>query len=201
MTEEKKYRVPINPTYSEDIRKLQDSDPASASAVFNPLFERIIENIHYLKLYEDGMVTELEITIPAAGWTEEPLGEYCCTRDVPIEGVTAQMIPHVTVLPAGESMALTCGLCPSVETLDGAVRLHAMAAPSKDIPARLTILRYGVGNVMAGGGGVAGIPVATAETVGAVKPGRGLLVASDGTLSVDTATDEEFQTLLNEGGE
>ena len=45
---EEKYLVPENPQYSADIRKLQDSDPASASAVFNPLFQKLIENIHYL---------------------------------------------------------------------------------------------------------------------------------------------------------
>lgn len=45
---EEKYLIPKNPQYSEEIRKLQDSDPASASTVFNPLIERLIENIHYL---------------------------------------------------------------------------------------------------------------------------------------------------------
>lgn len=39
------YIIPENPEYSEMIRKLQDTDPASASETFNPLVERLVENI------------------------------------------------------------------------------------------------------------------------------------------------------------
>lgn len=40
------YKLPENPRYSiDDIRKLQDSDPARAETVFNPLIMRILENI------------------------------------------------------------------------------------------------------------------------------------------------------------
>lgn len=38
------YSIPEEPRYSEDIRKIQDSDPVSASAVVNPLIARLIEN-------------------------------------------------------------------------------------------------------------------------------------------------------------
>lgn len=49
---EEKYIIPASPEYSGDIRKLQDSDPASASVVFNPLIQRLIENIHYVYLMQ-----------------------------------------------------------------------------------------------------------------------------------------------------
>lgn len=51
---ERNYPIPANPVYDPEIRALQDSDPASASSVFNPLFERLITNIHALKLLADG---------------------------------------------------------------------------------------------------------------------------------------------------
>lgn len=51
---ERNYPVPEKPVYDPEIRALQDSDPASASTVFNPLFERLITNIHALKLLADG---------------------------------------------------------------------------------------------------------------------------------------------------
>lgn len=47
------YPIFLEPEYREYIRKLQDSDPASASTVFNPLFEQIIENIAAVKVTAD----------------------------------------------------------------------------------------------------------------------------------------------------
>lgn len=50
---EEKYTIPAQPQYSESIRRLQDSDPASASQTFNPLFARLIENIASVKRQAD----------------------------------------------------------------------------------------------------------------------------------------------------
>ena len=54
---EEKYTIPASPQYSEDIRKLQDTDPASASQIFNPLFARLIENIASVKRQTDRAAT------------------------------------------------------------------------------------------------------------------------------------------------
>lgn len=51
------YTIPAQPQYSENIRKLQDNDPASASQIFNPLFARLIENIASVKRKADGAAT------------------------------------------------------------------------------------------------------------------------------------------------
>ncbi|MCL1862015.1 MAG: hypothetical protein FWF78_00425 [Defluviitaleaceae bacterium] len=45
--------IPDNPIYDENIPALLDQDPASASLVFNPLFLRLIINIHALKQTTD----------------------------------------------------------------------------------------------------------------------------------------------------
>lgn len=43
---EEYYQIPENPQYDpEHIRKLKNSDPASAEQIFNPLIQRILENI------------------------------------------------------------------------------------------------------------------------------------------------------------
>lgn len=44
------YELPKNPVYSEEVRKLQNTDPANAFTVFNPLIQAILENIHFVKL-------------------------------------------------------------------------------------------------------------------------------------------------------
>lgn len=54
---ENNYPIPENPVFNMNIRALQDSDPASASATFNPLIERLIENLCALKLLLDGKVS------------------------------------------------------------------------------------------------------------------------------------------------
>ena len=47
------YAIPINPVYNPEIPSLIDKDPASATLTFNPLFLRLIENAHALKLTAD----------------------------------------------------------------------------------------------------------------------------------------------------
>ena len=48
---EEYYQIPDDPQYSIDkIRKLQNSDPASAEETFNPLISRILENIAALQV-------------------------------------------------------------------------------------------------------------------------------------------------------
>jgi len=44
------YDIPENPAYSPEITKLEDSNLASATNLFNPLFQRIITNIHALSV-------------------------------------------------------------------------------------------------------------------------------------------------------
>ena len=43
------YPISSNPIYDEEIRMLQDDDPASASDTFNPLFQKLIDNTHAIK--------------------------------------------------------------------------------------------------------------------------------------------------------
>ena len=47
------YTIPEDPKYDPNIRKLQDSDPASASGVFNPLIQMIVGNIAAVKALAD----------------------------------------------------------------------------------------------------------------------------------------------------
>ena len=48
-----KYIIPENPAYqAEDIRKLQDNDPASATNTFNPLVQKILESIAHNKKHK-----------------------------------------------------------------------------------------------------------------------------------------------------
>lgn len=144
-------------------------------------------------------VRYVNLTIPAAGWTADTEGKYKFRLDVAVEEVTARMIPQVAVLPDGEATAADCGLYPAAETLDGAVRFRAVSQPGGSIPVALTLLRDSTGVIFSYdvGNTVTELPIATEEKPGVVKPGRGLMVADDGTMSVDMASDEEFGQILD----
>lgn len=147
---EEKYAVPANPTYSENIRKLQDTDPASASQIFNPLFSRLIENIASVKREADearataSSIVKLDITVPAEGWGDSPAEEGepegLCV-DVLDERIQADMVPFLTVLPSCLDIAGGCGLSSAVRTLEGRVRVYAKRAPAAPMKAGLTLVR------------------------------------------------------------
>jgi len=61
------YELKPNPTYDAEIRALQDSDPAHASTVFNPLFEKIVNNIHAVKLAGDELAESVEMLEESVG--------------------------------------------------------------------------------------------------------------------------------------
>lgn len=147
---EEKYAVPANPTYSEKIRKLQDTDPASASQIFNPLFSRLIENIAYVKREADEVsvtassIVRLDLTVPAEGWGDSPAEEGepegLCV-DVLDERIQGDMVPFLTVLPACLDTAGGCGLSSVARTLEGRLRVYARRAPAEPMEASLTLVR------------------------------------------------------------
>lgn len=149
-------------------------------------------------------VRRIDLTIPASGWTSGGDGRYPYHRDIPVQNVTERLIPDLTVLPEGEVEAANCGLAPHIQTIDGAVRVFAAAVPDSAIPAVLTLQGDASGYcaVDSGGGGTYTLPPATANSLGAVKPGAGLVVAPDGTMSVSTVDEEDLHkevvNILNE---
>jgi len=67
------FDIPENPEYNPHISRLRDNDPASATFTFNPLFQRILNNIHFLRLSDDkirtllGWIDPLDTTVGAVG--------------------------------------------------------------------------------------------------------------------------------------
>ena len=82
----------------------------------------------------------IDLTIPAAGWTEDPEGAYPFYVDVPHAKITEDAVPLLTVLPASLGTAGDCKLCPAANTLPGALRVCAKSIPAADIAASLLLL-------------------------------------------------------------
>ena len=82
---EEYYKIPKDPQYrAAAIRKLQDSDPASATLIFNPLIEALLESlahvqVHKAALGEDGKVDASQLPeMDASNFTYDgqPLDEF-----------------------------------------------------------------------------------------------------------------------------
>lgn len=81
------------------------------------------------------------VTIPAAGWEKLAGDVYVRSYDIPVSGVTAQDRADLVLAPASISIAATCGLCPTVETVAGGLRLLAGAAPGADMTAEYRLYK------------------------------------------------------------
>lgn len=152
---------------------------------------------------------KLDITIPAEGWTEDEDtdGIFGMHVDIPNEAITEEMLPILTILPAYYELAKASTLCGASRTIPGALRVYAQSAPAADIGATLALIGgTGTGTTGGGGSGTYVLPVATANTLGGVKIGEGLNIASDGTISINeaslldedtVATEEDTEEMLN----
>lgn len=132
-----------------------------------------------------------EITIPAEGWaldetgSDEPymgMDEYRYYVDVTDEEVADDQVPIVALHKDALETAKQAGLCPTAQTVTGAVRFWARYEPMQDMAATLALLSAS-GSGQTGGGGTYVLPVATATTLGGVKLGEGFSTTPDGTLS------------------
>lgn len=209
------YDFPSSPTYDTEIIKLKRSDPADAETVFNPLFQRLITNTHYVKLMAEQCGAKLlELTIPQSAWengSDETGGAYEYYANVTADVTTDIIVASGAVAVADEDTARDCGLADVCRTLDGEVRFYAQSAATADIAITLVLLNAVVtlGGSSGGSTGSTGdyeLPIATRYVLGGVKVGDGLNVSSTGVLSVDTtsvtddiaATDEDVDAMLDE---
>lgn len=85
----------------------------------------------------------IPVVIPAEGWTMDKGDEdaeaadssYPYYYDIPAVGVSAIDRVDVTISAGGYDAATACGLCPTSETLAGAIRLRAVAPPTEAMTA------------------------------------------------------------------
>jgi len=83
-----------------------------------------------------------EITIPVWGWQAdaETGGVYSLFVDIPISGITPNMIPVLTVQPDSLAAAASCGLGAFVQTISGGLRVYSVSVPAKPITASLALM-------------------------------------------------------------
>lgn len=145
-----------------------------------------------------------ELVIPAAGWRsteivdemdEDFAVDYPYCLDIPVSEATEEqsmnLNPHKNSLRTVDD----AGICPVGQVLDGVVRIWSNRKPERPIECTLTLLSPREADIIDVGYRVF-MPTASNTRLGAVKVGPGLNVGPDGTLSVDTASEEDVEKLL-----
>ena len=130
-----------------------------------------------------GAAVSIDLTIPTSGWVQEGSEKYPYLLNLPMEDVTEEMIPSLTVLEEGEAVARSCGFAPWVQTLDGMVRFFSASVPTAEIPACLTLQKNAA--ELTPGNGVG------------LQPGAGLVLDENGNLALDTASPKEVTKLFD----
>lgn len=183
--------------WEEAIYQFEQKDKliGGIDGIDNVQAQMLANRTEYLKqLIEEkssGAAVTFEVSIPATGWSNN-LGGYPYQVDIPIDSITADMVPMLSISPAFMEEAGACGLCPVCETINGGLRIYAKAVPDAAITASLTVFAPG------GGGGYGVLPIATESALGTVKIGEGLTVQMDGTLSVNKEKVMTDSDLVNE---
>lgn len=112
------YDIPTNPTYNTAIRKLEDTDPASATSIFNPLIQQLINNTHAVKKSVDELkmfVLAISFSPSMKGMPFMVTGAGMTTYNgtVPDSLAAAVAVPSAnttyTVKCAGKSKTITTG--------------------------------------------------------------------------------------------
>lgn len=205
-------------------------DPASMDDVAAALAAHNADPDAHNGAVGGAQATVLEITIPKDGWaavgassdgagTEPGDGEAAGTEagsastadageptsgmylDIAVEGMTADMLPDLSIYPADMETARLCAFSTSVRTMAGALRVYAQTAPAADMRATLT-LTAASGAMPSGGSGGGATSIGNGLTYDAngnlaVKAGDGLTFDDQGALAVDATglSDETAQAL------
>lgn len=186
------FKIPENPQYVIDrIRKILNSDPVNAEKIVNPVILQILESIAAVREMVGGIEKEIPFAIKPADWREGE-GAYRFYADIAGEDVTEEHRPDVVLDEESADIAAYYQLCAAARSFTGYVRLRAKTRPEKEISGVLYLLGKG------GGAGNGSLPIASADTPGAVKPGDGLSITPDGTISIDTGKVMTVEDLVNE---
>lgn len=124
----------------------------------------------------------IPITIPVSAWQAAAgeTGRNAYYADVEDETVSASHIPDAVLDKESLDTAAACGLAPTVQSMDGALRFFAEAIPAAQITGSCRLWKEG--GVLEGGGGEPyALPVATTTTLGGIKASDSVAVDPDGT--------------------
>lgn len=146
------------------------------------------------KIAAGGIQKTIDCTIPKEGWGTLEIAEhgFAYFYDLVDPDITENMIPDVVIAEESLACAGAAGICQTVTSFDGYIRLKAVSAPEKDIDVSVHLL-------VRGSGGSVMLPAASETTRGGVivESGSGLKIDEEGRISLDVATDDDFKDIID----
>lgn len=99
------------------------------------IIQSTVNDINTLEATKADKLAGVNVTIPTSGWVDDKTGTYRYHKDIPISGITAADRVDLTVAVASMDTAVTCGLCPTSETITNALRIRSAVVPAGSISA------------------------------------------------------------------
>lgn len=83
---------------------------------------------------------EVSVSISASDWkSDTSVGDYPYYYDLAVTGLTAKDKASVIIAPTSVKTAVSCGICPTCESLAGKIRIRSEKAPSAAVAVRYWI--------------------------------------------------------------
>jgi hypothetical protein len=123
------------------IAAIKQTADAAGSGVLQ-LSQGMQESLAEIEAALNDLPSAASITISTSGWVEdnEATHSYKYYYDITSEGTTADDVPILGISPSSMSIAATCGLCSTCESMAGKVRIYAISVPSTSMVATLMVL-------------------------------------------------------------
>lgn len=125
-----------------------------------------------------------DVTVPTSGWVddEDTDGAYPLRIDIASTVASEDLTPMLTILPDSLEAAGNCGLCLTVQSLDGALRFYAQKAPEAPIHAKLSMLGA---DFPVSAPTIGNVPIASHTTPGGVILGEDFDITPCGVMSLN----------------
>ena len=124
-------------TLVDHLKSCAQAAKTFAGGLVAELAQTVTEAIEEMDGAKADKGSAVSVSISTAGWTSDTsVAAYPYRYDITASGVTAADRAEVTVAPSGLASASACGLCPTCETVAGAIRIRAKATPASAIAAQ-----------------------------------------------------------------
>ena len=146
------------------------------------------------------------LVISSKGWTSLAVakGDYKYQYDLAVEESKESHYPEAALSIESLKTAEACGLCPTIQALNGKLRFWAKSQPKADMTGTYALFAHGKYAGMDNVGDGYTLPAASRDILGGVKVGDGLEVAGDGRLRVvglseeSIASDESIRQMVED---
>ena len=119
----------------EHLKACAEAAKNFANGLMGQVLQAVTDALGEMDIVKADKPEAVAITIPVEGWQEDDSEEYPVYYDIPAAEATALDRASVTIAPSGMAAAIACGMCPTNQTVPGAIRIRAATAPAEEIPA------------------------------------------------------------------